>query len=204
MQWDFYIRLFTVQSGMDESYGNGEGWLHYFDDSQNYYSTYGNTTINFLKSGQQAGKFSWKDNRTLAQIEKMTGYTVKPRGVCSQFKHGGFVVYEENGHGLVAAITDLGITDWNSAKTACDELTLNGYSDWHLPSKEEINAVYVNLYLKGVIFFERYHTFYWSSTEYDNYYPFYKRFTMDNEDNEGRFDEISKSEKFRVRAVRTF
>jgi hypothetical protein len=27
----------------------------------------------------------------------MTGYKVKPRGVVSQFKHGGFVVYEKMG-----------------------------------------------------------------------------------------------------------
>ena len=75
----------------------------------------------------------------------MTGYTVKPRGVVSQFKHGGFVVYEENGHGLVAAIIDLGSMDWNSAKTACDELMLNGYSDWHLPSVAELNGLYFSL-----------------------------------------------------------
>ena len=83
--------------------------------------------------------------------------------IVSQFKHGGFVVYEKNGHGLVAAITDLGSMDWNSAKTACDGYRLNGYSDWHLPSKEELNALYVNLFQLGVGGFVD-HT-YWSSTE---------------------------------------
>ena len=34
--------------------------------------------------------------------------------------------------------------------TACEELILNGYSDWHLPSKEELNSVYVNLKQVGV------------------------------------------------------
>ena len=98
----------------------------------------------------------------------MTGYKVKPRGVVSQFKHGGFVVFEENGHGLVAAITDLGNMDWNSAKTACEELILNGYSDWHLPSKEELNSVYVNLKQFGVGGFAN--DYYWSSTEYKSRY----------------------------------
>ena len=96
----------------------------------------------------------------------MTGYIVKPRGVTSQFKHGGFVVYERDGHGLVASITDLGEMDWNAAKTACDELILNGYSDWHLPSKEELNSVYVNMKQVGVGGFSSY--FYWSSSE-NNY-----------------------------------
>jgi len=160
-QWAYYTRLFTVQSGMDESNGNGEGRIHDFSSSRNYNSD--GKTINFLTTGQQAATFSWQDKRTLSQIEQMTGYKVKPRGVVSQFKHGGFVVYEENGHGLVAAITDLGSMDWNSAKTACDELILNGYSDWRLPSKEELNALYVNLKQIGVGGFAD--NYYWSSTE---------------------------------------
>ena len=43
-----------------------------------------------------------------------------------------------------AKITDLGELDWNSAKTACEELILNGYSDWHLPSKEKLNQAKVS------------------------------------------------------------
>jgi hypothetical protein len=159
-QWEFYTRLFTVQSGMDESNGNGKGTIHGF--SVDYR---GNKTINFLTEGQQAASFAWQDKRTLSQIEQMTGYEVKPRGVVSQFKHGGFVVFEENGHGLVAAVTDLGAVDWNSAKTACDELILNGYSDWHLPSKEELNSVFVNCKQVGAGGFAN--RDYWSSTQSD-------------------------------------
>jgi hypothetical protein len=95
----------------------------------------------------------------------MTEYKVKPRGVVSQFKYGGFIVYEKDGHGLVAAITDLGAMQCNTAKTACDELILNGYSDWHLPSKEELNALYVNLEQIGVGNFV--FGTYWSSTKAD-------------------------------------
>ena len=139
--WEFYTRLFTVQSGMDESNGNGKGQVYELDGG----SRRGNGSINFLTTGQQAATFTWQDKRTLSQIEQMTGYKVKPRGVVSQFKHGGFVVYEKNGHGLVAAITDLRKMDWKTAKTACDELILNGYNDWHLPSKDELDLLYVKL-----------------------------------------------------------
>ena len=194
-QWEFYTRSFTVQSGMDESYGNGKGQLHNFSGSRNYNDEI--KTIIFLTTGQIAGTFSWQDKRTLAQIEKMTGYTVKPRGVISQFKHGGFVVYEKDGHGLVAAITDLGEMDWNSAKTACDELIFNGYSDWHLPSKEELNSVFFNLKKVGVGGFAN--NYYWSSTEYD-LHPgaWYHHF---NDGSQGGFE---KRFTFHVRAIRAF
>ncbi len=278
-QWAYYTRLFTVQSGMDESNGNGEGRIHDFSSSQNYNN--GGKTINFLTTGQQAATFSWQDKRTLSQIEQMTGYKVKPRGVVSQFKHGGFVVFEpfEGGYrigldidiskgniisyltkdfpaalsglkigdkilsinnntivdmnqlrnivgkgeiisikllrneevlefritpkylqpykGLVAAITDLGEMDWNSAKTACDELVLNGYSDWHLPSKEELNSVYVNLKQVGVGGFAK--KAYWSSTEggYDGAWG--QGFTSGAQNYPGKNDT-----NLGVRAVRAF
>jgi hypothetical protein len=193
--WEFYTRLFAVQSGMDESNGNGEGRIHDFSSSRNYNND--GKTINFLTTGQQAATFSWQDKRTLSQIEQMTGYKVKPRGVVLQFKHGGFVVYEENGHGLVAAITDLGSMDWNSAKTACDELILNGYSDWHLPSKEELNALYVNLKQIGVGGGAS--SYYWSSTEYNSYFAWFQGFSNGLQ----KYD-FSKNFKCNVRAVRAF
>ena len=185
--WGFYTRLFTVQSGMDESNGNGEGRIHGFG---------GNGNINFLTIGQQAATFSWNDNRTLSQIEQMTGYGVKPRGIVSQFKHGGFVVFEENGHGLVVANLDQGYMDWNSAKTACEELILNGYSDWHLPTKEELNLVYIN-YKKGAVgHFDSY--YHWSSTN-NNSNVWEKVFS------EGNFEELLFAYLMgNVRAVRAF
>ena len=168
-QWKFYTRQFTMESGLDESYGNSLELIteeQAADRKSFHFDFFGiakshriitsediqnkGYSINFLTSGQLVASFSWQDKRTLSQIEKMTGYKVKPSGVTSQFKHGGFVVYERNGHGLVAAITDLGLMEFESAKTACNELVLNGYSDWRLPTIEELNKVYFSLARLGV------------------------------------------------------
>ena len=193
-QWEFYTRSFTVKSGMDESYGNGEGQIHNFSSSLDNNNQ--KKIINFLSSGQQAGTFSWQDKRTLTQIEKMTGYTVSPRGVVSQFKHGGFVVYEKDGHGLVAATIDIGQMDWDSAKRACDELILNGYSDWRLPTKDQLNALYVNLKQIGLGGFTSY--FYWSCTEYNSNGVWLQFFLYG-----GQYDSIMNN-IYGVRAVRSF
>ena len=163
-QWAFYTRLFAVQSGSRWEYVE-DFRRHDFSSSRNDYNHV--KTINYLTTGQYAASFSWQDKRTLSQIEQMTGYKVKPIGVVSQFKHGGFVFYEENGHGLVAAIIDLGSMDWNSAKTACDELMLNGYSDWHLPSVAELNGLYFSLKKMGVGGFAE--DDYWSSNELEKF-----------------------------------
>jgi hypothetical protein len=195
-QWEFYTRSFTVESGMDESYSNGEGQIYEFSSSRDDNNK--NKTINFLTTGQKAATFLWEDKRTLAQIEKMTGYKVKPRGVTSQFKHGGFIVYEKDGHGLVAAIADIGEMEWDAAKETCNEFISSGYSDWHLPSKEELDLLYANLgiFKAGGFGIKRY----WSSTEYntDNPYHGWTKYF-----NNGREDPLRYGSA-NVRAVRVF
>jgi hypothetical protein len=196
-QWEFYTRLFTLQEGLKEYLINEKE--HYFKNHDFSGSLNLNSevpTINFLTAGQQAATFSWQDKRTLLQIEQMTGYKVKPRGVISQFKHGGIIVYEKDGHGLVAAITDLGLSDWSSAKTACDELVFNGYSDWHLPTSDELNDIYLKLnknQLGGLAFKN-----YWSSSQYNSSNPWGQNF------NNGNLLNDDKSNQYYIRAVRSF
>ena len=111
-----------------------------------------------------------------------------------------FVVYEKNGHGLVAATEDLGIMDWYSAKDACENLVLNGYDDWYLPSKEELNQLYLN---KGKIGGFA-NSIYWSSTEYNTNdikpNPAWVQYFNDN----GTPTNFNRKNKFSVRAVRAF
>ncbi len=159
--WEFYTRLYTVESGTYTKDGFGVGQIHTFSNIDISNNT-NQKTIYFLTAGQKAATFSWQDKRTLEQIEQMTGYTVKPRGIVSEFKHGGFVVFEENGHGLVASLIEPERMPWYDALDFCNALVLNGYSDWHLPTKEELNVLYLNQQINKVGGFHS--ILYWSST----------------------------------------
>ena len=139
-----YTRSFIVESGVDKLYGNDVA--ENIDEkkrSWNENRKRNKEFLNFLTAGDTAANFTWNDKKTLAQMEKMNEYTIKSSGAVSQIKHGGIVVYEENGHGLVVAIADWGKEmESGPAKTACEELTLNGFSDWRWPTEEELESVF--------------------------------------------------------------
>jgi hypothetical protein len=57
-----------------------------------------------------------------------------------------------------------GCDDEGIAARLCGDLVLGGYSDWYLPSKDELNQLYVNRVAIGGISLYCY----WSSTEVNN------------------------------------
>jgi len=56
-----------------------------------------------------------------------------------------------------------GCSEATIAARYCGNLVLNGYDDWYLPSKDELNKLYLNRVAVGGFVDE----FYWSSTEYN-------------------------------------
>lgn len=83
------------------------------------------------------------------------------------------------------------------AAQLCDGLTVGGFSDWFLPSKDELNLMYTNLHSRGLGGFQP--NDYWSSSETDA-----------NDARTQYFKDGSQSianykyNTFRVRAVRAF
>ncbi len=89
------------------------------------------------------------------------------------------------------------------AAQLCNDLTLNGYSDWFLPSMDELNKMYTNKSAinttagnnSGSSFSNGY---YWSSTEYTNYFAWTQFFLTGNRNPSYKYSTIN------VRAVRAF
>ena len=76
----------------------------------------------------------------------------------------------------------------------CNDLVIEGYSDWFLPSRNELNLLYQQKNFVGGFA----NNFYWSSTEYDKYSTWCQHFFNGCQDNNGKFD------YYCVRAIRAF
>lgn len=87
-------------------------------------------------------------------------------------------------------------TETDRAAQLADALTHNGFDDWFLPSKDELNLMYVNLHQQSVGGFAD--DSYWSSSEGDSSSAWMQFF------NNGDQHNFSKFGSRRVRAIRAF
>ena len=102
-----------------------------------------------------------------------------------------------------------GCSETNIAAYLCDTLTLGGYGDWFLPSKDELKKLYENIGQENALglgnvggFADNY---YWSSTEIDNYDALPQLFYFDYQYLSAYYlTNDSKLKAYNVRAVRTF
>ena len=121
-------------------------------------------------------------------------------------EYGGGIVFFVDGkrqHGLVAAKEDMqghsaeseeGRFIWSDAKAVCRDFVSNGYSDWFLPNKEQLQQIYSHRFaLVGIE-----STYYWSSSESDATKAWAEDFTT------GKQLDGNKTNTGRVRPVRYF
>ena len=142
---------------------------------------------------------------------------------------GGIVFYVDSTgqHGLVCAPFDQGVSAWGlngidvvgtsrligagalntsimvsygiCAANLCDTLVLNGYSDWFLPSLDELSLMDANLFAFGLGNFSH-NNDWWSSTQYDSVTSFIQRFWG----GQGGIFGAGKTGPNHVRAIRAF
>jgi hypothetical protein len=137
----------------------------------------------------------------------MTSTTREPSALPTEIgqAYGGGIVFDisEDGHGLIVALEDIGDFNWKEAKSECLAYKGGGYTDWYLPSKEELKKLYevkegVNrsLLKGGSTAISR--TAYWSSTEYNASFAWKFHFYS------GYASSTNKGSTGYVRAVRAF
>jgi hypothetical protein len=95
---------------------------------------------------------------------------------------------------------EAGCTTPDTAADLCANLSLGGYSDWFLPSKDELNLMYENLKLFGVGGFAG--IAYWSSSEFTS--EFSADFAWAQNFTDGNQGYTLKNSTVLVRAVRAF
>src|ERR1019366_3398115 len=83
------------------------------------------------------------------------------------------------------------------AARVCDQLALNTYTDWFLPSKDELNLLFQQRNTVGGFSSNLYE--YWSSTQSSSDKAWYQAI-----EGNGSQDTTYKSHTFNVRAIRTF
>ena len=93
-----------------------------------------------------------------------------------------------------------GCSEAGIAARICGDLVLGGYSDWYLPSIDELNMLFINRVAIGGFTYQFINTYnyYWSSMESDSNYAW--NFNFDN----GAAYYGNKSGTYYVRAVRAF
>lgn len=118
----------------------------------------------------------------------------------TQAKGDGSFSGEMNTAIIISAQVSIGDDGSTYAARLCAELQKGGYGDWYLPSKEELNLMYTNLYLAGLGGFQIdvLNSRYWSSTEFDSDNALLQNFISGNQ-----FPDF-KSTSYRVRPIRAF
>jgi hypothetical protein len=108
---------------------------------------------------------------------------------------GGMIFYAEGGQ-YKECSGELGSYNWNDAMSTAQNYKGGGFTNWHLPDNGELDLMYQNLHKKNLGGFSNVN--YWSSTEYSSVSSCIQNFSN------GTRDYYSKSNLYRVRAVRAF
>ena len=117
---------------------------------------------------------------------------------------GGIIFYAVGNQFKECTQTNLGTStyNFNTASSTASSYTGGGFTNWYLPTRDELSAMYLNLHTAGMGSFTASNSSpYWSRTNYSTYssYYYYRYFGNGNEGNS--YSGVSYGY---VRAVRSF
>lgn len=143
----YYVRAYATNSG-GTAYGDQ---LSFTTSITTIGSTYAGGIVFYIDGTGQHGLVCAPTNQSTAAIWGCQSTDIA--GTSTEINTGA-----TNTNLIVAGCPVAGI-----AARLCYDLTLNTYSDWFLPSKDELNLMYVNLKTQGLGNFAN--DFYWSSSQ---------------------------------------
>lgn len=166
--------IYTTGDDVLRKVGPAGGWVFYDEGS---YESWGR----YLEAWNEdeSGEYKWKTTQT------STGGTSTAIGTG----------YANTGYEIEGVTTGM-IGDEHPAADVVRKATHGGYEDWFLPSKDELNKMYVNLKQHGVGGFAG--NAYWSSSELNASDAWGQVFSGGHQGYNG------KNYAYRVRAVRAF
>jgi len=142
----------------------------------------------------QPGDAGYVSGETHGLIAASTDQSAGAVWGCYGTAIGGTSTAIGGGQANTTAIVN-GCSTAGTAAQICDTLTLGGYSDWYLPSKDELNKLFLSKDAVGGFS----SNYYWSSSELGANYAWIQNFVSGVQNNGG-----FKSDAFYVRAVRAF
>jgi hypothetical protein len=123
-------------------------------DEQNLWELAHDNSISFPTQGETVAIISGVDVKTLKEIEKLNGYSVKPREFQTcVIRNGGIVVGKNEDIELIMNLFDIG-ENYNNLIEEFNDNKIGGFNDWIIPNKEilticadwNVNYGYYNLY----------------------------------------------------------
>lgn len=177
-----------------------------------YGLTYQGGLIFYLNTNDCTGLLATSENQTYNNYE-ITDWGCENINI-SGAEYSTIGSGSTNTNAILSNCPSIGI-----AAEVCNSLQLNGFSDWFLPSKDELNLMYTNLHLNGLGNFKEsitvhipnsnggtdihYTIYYWSSTQSSDYNNMAWVQTFSDG---SQYDVESgiKSFKHMIRAVRSF
>ncbi len=173
----YYVRAYAVYSA-GTSYGNEVT----FNNTFYIGASYGGGIIFYIDNTGKHGLISAASDQSAGAEWGCEGTSIP--GTSTAIGWG-----QANTTSIVNICSTPGI-----AARICNDLVLNNFDDWFLPSKDELNLMYLQKNMIGIAGID-----YWSSSESGAFYGWTQYFSFNGQQNY-----VAKQNAYYVRAVRAF